>query len=251
MSAYSGMVSSDWSQCLSPNGPFDVLTFHYPDLQADLEKIFTRYTGNAIPLGRAMDLVNDVLPAWPTASQMDDYLKARFDIYPGVRKLIDWCGKNHILFMINSTGFTGYFQRAIELGLLPAISALSAHPNLRFNAGPKDPHHILDLFEVEDKARNTGALADKFSIPRNRIVVMGDSGGDGPHFEWGAKAGATLIGSMAKPSLRRYCHDRGIRVHHLFGHIYEDGETITPDSENGYDHLNLSSIIGRAFGVDQ
>ena len=247
MSTYIGMISSDWSQCLSPNGPFDALSFLYPELRADLDQIFTRYTGNEISLGQAVDRVNGLLPAWPTVRRMDDYLESCFDIYDGVRELIRWCRRHDILFMINSTGFMGYFQRAVELGLLPTVPVLSAHPMLRFDTGDQDPRHMIELNEVEHKARNSDAMAAKLSIPRKRIVIMGDSGGDGPHFAWGDKAGATLIGSMTKPSLGTYCRERGITIHHLFGHTYGPDEKISPEKERGYNFLNLTDVIGQAF----
>ena len=28
---FQAMVSTDWSECLSPNGPFDPITFNYPE----------------------------------------------------------------------------------------------------------------------------------------------------------------------------------------------------------------------------
>jgi hypothetical protein len=34
MKTYKGMLSSDWSQCLSPNGPFDPLIFLYPEMES-------------------------------------------------------------------------------------------------------------------------------------------------------------------------------------------------------------------------
>jgi hypothetical protein len=110
MNKFVGMISSDWSQCLSPNRPFDVLTFHYPEIESDLARIFKRYTGNEISLGQAIEQVKGVLPAWPTPGQMDYYLDACFETYVGVEDLIRWCGRNRVLFMINPTGFIGYFQ---------------------------------------------------------------------------------------------------------------------------------------------
>ena len=215
----------------------------------EMLQIFTRYTGNDITLGRAIDLVDGLLPAWPTENQMDDYLASCFDTYDGVRELIHWCHQNDILFMINSTGFMGYFQRAMGKKLLPRIPVLSAHPKLRFTTASHDPRHKMELYEVEDKSRNSDAMASKLSIPGERIVIMGDSGGDGPHFEWGAKAGATLIGSMAKPSLKSYCREKRIAVHHLFGHNYKQGESISQEKECGYDYQRLTHIIGKVMGV--
>jgi len=51
---YRALVSSDWSECLSPNGPFDPLSFNYPEYKEELEEIFNRYTGNIISLNDAL-----------------------------------------------------------------------------------------------------------------------------------------------------------------------------------------------------
>jgi hypothetical protein len=50
---YSSLISSDWSECLSPSGPFDVISFTYPYLEQEVKKIFSAYTGNLIPLSEA------------------------------------------------------------------------------------------------------------------------------------------------------------------------------------------------------
>jgi len=57
-------------------------------------------------------------------------------------------------------------------------------------------------------------------IPAERVIVMGDSGGDGPHFEWAHQAGAFIISSMTKPSLggllrqQRDHHRKALRLGH-------------------------------------
>ena len=250
MHNYNGMVSSDWSQCLSPNGPFDPLIYLYPDLRPELSLIFKQYTGNEISLGHAIEQVNAMLPGWPSSGQLDLYLDANFETYAGVPELIRWCRQNRILFMVNTTGFSAYFQRVLSKGLLPAIDVLSAQSKWRFGSRPTDPIHLTDLKEVEDKANNSAAIAKKFSIPDNRIVLMGDSGGDGPHFEWGAAIGATLIGSMTKPSLRKFCGGRQIPIHHQVGHTYQSGELISVDKERGYDFESVIDILRRAIGIN-
>ena len=249
MNNYYGMVSSDWSQCLSPNGPFDPLIHLYPDLKPELSLIFKQYTGNEITLGRAIDQVNAMLPGWPSPDQLDLYLEACFATYSGVPELIRWCRRNGILFMVNTTGFAAYFQRVLSKGLLPAVDVLSAQSKWRFSSLQTDPIHMIELKEVEDKARNTAAIAEKFSIPGNRIVLMGDSGGDGPHFEWGAAIGATLIGSMTKPSLRNFCSGRKISILHQVGHTYQSGESISTDKERGYDFRSMIDILASAIDI--
>ena len=250
MHNYNGMVSSDWSQCLSPSGPFDPLIYLYPDLRPELSLIFKQYTGNEITLGHAIDQVNAMLPGWPSYDQLDLYLEACFETYAGVPELIRWCRRNGILFMVNTTGFAAYFQRVLTKGLLPPIDVLSAQSKWHFGSGQTAPIHQADLKEVEDKAHNSAAIAKKFSIPNNKIVLMGDSGGDGPHFEWGATIGATLIGSMTKPSLRKFCSDRQISIHHQTGHTYQSGESISIDKESRYDFRSVIDILATAIGIN-
>ncbi len=93
--------------------------------------------------------------------------------------------------MINTTGTQGYFQRAFAKGLLPKVPVVAANPFIRFpgeDAEVNFGHHVL---ETDDKAKNTAAVVAEFNISPKRVIVMGDSGGDGPHFKWGASAGAT------------------------------------------------------------
>jgi phosphoserine phosphatase len=249
MKTYKGMLSSDWSQCLSPNGPFDPLIFLYPEMESELSMIFRRYTGNEISLGQAIDRINTSLPRWPSTDQLDRYLDNCFETYPGVPALIRWCRQNGILFMVNTTGFAAYFQRVFFKTLLPAFDVLSAQIKWSFHTEQNVPEHLVDLNEVEDKARNTAAVAHKFSIPHGRIILMGDSGGDGPHFQWGAKIGATLVGSMTKPSLSRYCSEREITIHHHIGHTYGTGEQVSIDKERDVDFRALIEIIEDVLGV--
>jgi phosphoserine phosphatase len=250
MKAYIGMVSSDWSQCLSPSGPFDAFVFHYPEIELDLQRIFNGYTSNEITLGEAVGQVKRILPAPLTTNQMDDYLEARFEIYRGVDKLIQWCRNHQILFMINTTGFMGYFQRVSATSLLPPLAVLSAQSMLRYSKGQYDPERMVELLEIEDKATNTAAIARMYQIPPQKIVLMGDSGGDGPHFEWGARVGATLVGSMTKSSLSAYCQDKGVLIDHLFGHTYAEGEKVSLEKERSVDFLKLSDTIAQVMGID-
>jgi hypothetical protein len=80
-------------------------------------------------------------------------------------------------------------------------------------------------------------------VSPQKVVVVGDSGGDGPHFEWGAALGATLVGSMTKWSLETYCRDRGIRIHEHFGLVYGEGENRDPGKEKTVDFMGLVRII--------
>jgi len=218
--AYRGMISSDWNECLAPCGPFDFIAFAFPRLQPALTEIFRQYTGNRISLGKAAGKIRALLPAPVTREQMDAYLDQAFATYPGVSELIRWCADNHILFMLNTTGMIGYFQRIFARQLLPPVPVLSAHPMLRYPPQPSDPGDIYELYETRDKARNTGAMARRLGIPTQKIILLGDSGGDGPHFRWGAEVGAFLIGSMTKASLDSYCRQHGIAINLRFGPDY-------------------------------
>ena len=249
MKTYVGMISSDWSQCLSPNGPFDAFMFHYPHIESDLNRIFRQYTGNEISLRHATAMVAQLLPAPLTRDQMDAYLDERFEMYKGVDELIRWCDRHQVLFMINTTGFMGYFQRALAKDCLPQFAVLSAQSMLRFSNSGHDPDQMIDLFEIDDKASNTGTIAGRYHIPPAKMVLMGDSGGDGPHFKWGARMGASLIGSMTKPSLKRYCQINGIEINRHFGHTYADHEQRSLTRERGHDFAELINVIGPLMGI--
>ncbi len=243
--AYRAMISTDWNECLAPSGPFDPFTFSYPQLSKGLERIFRAYTGNEISLGQAVETLLTLVPAPLTAEQMDEYLDCCFSTYQGVCEFMRWCSEKGILFMINTTGTIGYFQRVLAKGLIPEIDALSALSMLIFSKTQKDPRCIYPLKETTDKARNTETVARLFDIPTDRIVIIGDSGGDGPHFEWGAKAGCHLIGSMTKASLQDYCDHRSIKIDVYFGVRYQPNERRNLEKEMSYDFTKLEDIISK------
>lgn len=246
---YRALVSSDWNQCLAPCGPFDVITYHYPGLAIKIDPIFKGYTGNRISLTTAVEQISKLVPAPITAAQMDTYLTDRFETYPGVPELMRACEEDNILFMINTTGMIGYFQRALAAGLLPRLPVLSAHPMTRYEAGPHDPVEIYPLLETTDKGVHTAAVASRFDIPASRIIIMGDSGGDGPHFEWGARVGATLIACRPKPSLISYCSNRHIAIDHLIGGICPDGEFVFKNKGHGNEGIDIFQILSFLSGV--
>jgi hypothetical protein len=243
MKSYAAMISSDWNQCLAPCGPFDALAYHHPESQDRLERIFRQYTSNAITLGQAAGAIANLLPGPLPPAQMDAYLQDSFKTYPGVQEFVQWCMDRHVLFMINTTGLAGYFQRALALRLLPAFGVLAAHPMVHYAPCATDPEIILELEEITDKPRHTAAMAKRFHIAPDKIIIMGDSGGDGPHFQWGARNGSPLIGSMVKPSLERYCAERGIAMTHRWGHAYASGETVDPQKEMTYTCTDLIGIV--------
>jgi 2-hydroxy-3-keto-5-methylthiopentenyl-1-phosphate phosphatase len=241
--AYKAIISSDWSECLAPCSPFDFISFNYPQLTTRLEAIFKQYTGNHISLGEAARQIRKMLPDPITENQMDAYLDHSFSTYPGVPELIEWCLSKDILFMINTTGMAGYFQRICAKGLLPGIPLLSAHPMVRYPRQNSDPYHIYSLFEIKDKAKNTEAAIKAHQIPPNKIIIMGDSGGDGPHFEWGARVNAFLIGSMTKPSLENYCLTRKIKINFKFGISRAQSQNKDLKKEMQVNFMDLSSCI--------
>jgi 2-hydroxy-3-keto-5-methylthiopentenyl-1-phosphate phosphatase len=246
---YIAIVSSDWSECLSPSGPFDFISFVFPELETDLKNIFKQYTGNVISLGAATQKIKKLIPGQISEEQMDIYLDRSFITYTGVPDLIEWCLSKNILFMINTTGMIGYFQRVFARGLLPRVPVLSANPMVRYAKGETDPNHVYDLVETQDKGRNTSAVAQRFNIPAEKIIVMGDSGGDGPHFEWGAGKGAFLIGSMTKLSLEHFCQTRDIGIDFHFGLSYRKGEEKDPQREMQTDFMNLSPRIAEYLNL--
>lgn len=239
---YHAICSSDWNECLAPCGPFDFIFFAYPGLKTELSNIFKKYTANEITLSEATNRISAILPGPITQDDMDAYLEDCFETYQGVSDLIEWCETKQILFMINTTGMQGYFQRAAAKGFLPKVPVISANPMIRYPAMETDPA-FYDLMEIQDKPRNTEAVMQSLGIDSRRVILMGDSGGDGPHFEWGAKAGAFLIGSMTKWSLDRYCSKRGIGIDLRFGHSYSEGEKKNEEMERGVDFMKLTSKI--------
>jgi hypothetical protein len=239
-STYNGMISSDWNECLAPCGPFDPIAFACPELEADLSGIFRLYTGKQISLSEATRRIGARLPKPITEKQMDAYLEASFVTYKGVIDLIQWCAKHGILFLINTTGMQGYFQRTMAKGLLPRCIAVAANPMISY------PGHEAELYEVreiEDKAKNTETVMRWYGIPPNKVILMGDSGGDGPHFAWGASVGAYLVGSMTKPSLEKYCREKGIEINMRFGLKYAEGEKKDPAREMEVDFMGLAPVI--------
>ena len=245
---YKAIVSSDWSECLSPSGPFDCLAFNHPEIEPDLAAVFRQYTSNQISLGQADAKINNLLPDPISLDQMDAYLDASFAAYTGVPDLIQWCLNNQILFMINSTGMIGYFQRVLAKKLLPPVPVLSAHPMIRYPGRNSDPTHIYELFEVRDKAQNTKAVARSLGIEPDKVVLIGDSGGDGPHFEWGAKSGAHLISSMTKPSLDSYCREKDISTDLRFGPDYSKEEKRDQKIEMAINFMDLAPEINKIIG---
>ena len=242
MPPYRGLISSDWSECLSPSGPFDFMIYVYPEIESGLSAIFRQYTGNQITLGDAMQRCQRLLPAPINQEQMDAYLDANFAHYTGVSKLMESCLSKNILFMINTTGSRGYFERVLAKKLLPCPSALSAHPEITFG-NQTDSYAYYALHEIADKPVNTDKAAKQFQIEPKNIIVIGDSGGDGPHFKWAAEQKAFRIASMAKPSLKTYCQDRQIEINHFFGLSYEAGETRRETDEMEVDFKDLIHYI--------
>jgi 2-hydroxy-3-keto-5-methylthiopentenyl-1-phosphate phosphatase len=244
---YNAIVSSDWSECLAPCSPFDCISFNYPELTTELETIFKQYTSNIITLGEATRRIQTLLPTIVTIEQMDAYLDNTFSTYKGVAELIEWCLGNNIIFMINTTGMIGYFQRVFAKGLLPPVPVISAHPMVRYPSRDTDPDNIYDLFETNDKGKNTETVAHRYDISSNRVILLGDSGGDGPHFEWGAKGNAFLIGSMIKPSLEKYCRQKKISINLRFGISYAEVKEKDLQKEMQINFGDLSSIIEDAL----
>ena len=240
---YNALISSDWNECLAPCGPFDFISFNYPQFAGELDTIFKQYTGNRISLGEAARQIQKLLPAPLTRQQMDRYLEESFITYSGVRELIEWCHHQNILFMINTTGMIGYFQRVFANNLLPEVPVLSAHPMIRYPKSDTDPLHVYDLFEIADKGKNTESAMKSLNLSSKRVIIMGDSGGDGPHFKWGAENGGFLIANMTKPSLRRYCAQNDISIHTQFGPSYADGEARDTGREMQVDFLDLVPVI--------
>jgi len=240
---YKAIVSSDWNECLAPCRPFDFISHSSPELEPELTTIFRQYTGHGMTLGEAVKQIRKLLLEPVTLEQMDAYLDEAFITYPGVAHLIDWCLGKDILFMINTTGVIGYFQRIFAKVLLPRIPAIAAHPMVRFPASGSDPRFIFDLLETGDKARHSAAVIRSLGIPPAKTILIGDSGGDGPHFEWGSRAGAYLIGSMTKNSLEEYCRQKKIKIDLRFGVDYSIEDSRNQQKEMQVNFMDLAPVI--------
>ncbi len=247
--SYRALISSDWSECLSPNGPFDPIAFTYPHLAPDLKRVFKDYTGNRISLTSAYATITGLLPEPLTVDQMDAYLEAEFRTYAGVPDLIKWCADRDIMFMINTTGTQGYFQRTFAKGLLPGVPVVASNPLIRFPDQSDSARYVHEVREISDKATNTEAVVREGNFPLNKIAIMGDSGGDGPHFAWAAARGIFTIGSMTKASLKEYCRGRGIVIDELFGLSYAPAEPRNAEEEMKVDFMRLTNVIEKALDL--
>jgi len=237
---FKALVSSDWNECLAPCRPFDPISFVYPELKRDLSGIFAEYTSNEITLIDAARRISALIPGCITVDQMDAYLDARFATYLGVPDFIEWCLSHGILFMINTTGVQGYFQRVFARNLMPSVPIVSANPLIRFPGAAKDPRFLYQVNEIEDKPKNTESIMKFLGVAPRWVVVIGDSGSDGPHFEWASKVGAYVIGSMTKPSLEAYCRDRAIKIDQRFGVSY----SYSPDGKKDRDEERRVNFMG-------
>ncbi len=246
MITYKALISSDWNQCLAPCGPFDVITFTYPELTAEIEAIFKNYTGNKIPLGIAVSKINSLLPKPISIEQMDCYLDRSFETYPGVAGLIEWCLNKDFLFMINTTGPIGYFQRVFAKKLLPRVPVLAANPIIQYPLSKESPL-FYELRETQEKGEYTGLVLKQHEIASKRTIIIGDSGGDGPHFEWGERNSVYKIASMTKQSLLDYCSLNNIEINLRFGLVYGKGEQRDLGEEMSVDFLQLRPIFERIF----
>jgi 2-hydroxy-3-keto-5-methylthiopentenyl-1-phosphate phosphatase len=246
---YIALVSSDWSECLSPNGPFDPIAYSFPELNEDLKDIFKLYTGNAISLTEATTRIGSMLPHGIGPDQMDAYLNHSFQAYRGVIDLINWCLENHLLFMINSTGTKAYFQRSVGNSLIPDLPHIAANPLIDFREASHPSQFEYEVLETEDKAKCTALVAQKYGIPGERIIIIGDSGGDGPHFHWGATNGATLVGSMTKASLNQYCDSKDIEINMRIGPSYSLGESRDYEAEGSVDFMELKDYMASRLRI--
>jgi 2-hydroxy-3-keto-5-methylthiopentenyl-1-phosphate phosphatase len=240
---YRAIVSSDWNECLAPCGPFDFISFLSPEIEPELNAIFRQYTGNQITLEEAVGRIRILLPDPLNQEHMDAYLDEAFTTYSGVPNLIEWCLSRNILFMINSTGMIGYFQRIFARGLLPRVPVISAHPMVRFPKSRSDPRFIFDLLEAEDKAKSSAAVVCSMGIPADKIILIGDSGGDGLHFEWGSRTGAYLVGCMTKATLADYCRQKNIMIDLRFGINYTKDDKRDVRKEMQVDFMDLAPTI--------
>lgn len=240
---YKGLVTSDWNECLAPTGPFDPVSFVYPELKTELRAIFRSYTSNEIPLSQAVGQISLLLPHPFTVEQMDAYLDASFAIYGGVVDMIELLRSNGILFMINTTGAQGFFQRTLFKKLIPEVDFVASNPFIRFPGADGDSRFSFRVLETSDKGINSAAVMQKFGLDPSRVIVIGDSGGDGRHFQWGASVGCYLIGSMTKVSLTKFCAQNHVSINKRFGVTYSESQPRNIEEEYKYNFKELGLFV--------
>jgi hypothetical protein len=150
--------------------------------------------------------------------------------------------------MINTTGMQGFFQRALIKKVLPDVPIIAANPLINYSRTPGDSRYQFEVSEIDDKPKNTIAAMRNFDIPSGKAVVIGDSGGDGPHFEWGASSGALLIGSMTKVSLSRYCERKQVQIDQMFGKTYLPDQERNLEEEYNCNFMDLAPVIEDFIG---
>ena len=198
-----------------------------------------------------MHAIQDMIPARLTQDQMDTYLDASFSTYVGVPEFIQWCLDHDILFMINTTSSQAYFQRAINKGLIPAVPIIAAHPVTSFPSPGDGDRYSLQVLEIDDKPKNTGHVMKQWGISPRQLIVIGDSGGDGPHFVWAHQQNAHLIASMAKTSLLNYCKSRNVTIERFFGVVYKPDQPRELDLELKYNFMDLVPMVLEILNLDR
>ena len=133
--------------------------------------------------------------------------------------------------------------------LIPDVPFVASNPLIRFSGEPEAPRYMYWVNEIEDKPRNTQSVMKSSGIGPDRVVIVGDSGGDGPHFRWGGSVGAYLIGSMVKPSLEAYCRDRAITINKHFGYTYSAGEARDRAKEMQTDFMELTETLSEVLDL--
>jgi len=123
------------------------------------------------------------------------------------------------------------------------VPVVSAHPLIRYPQNTSGSSRFYELLETQDKSKNTDKVARSLVIPATKIILLGDSGGDGPHFEWGRTNDAFLVGSMTKPSLDAYCREKDIEIDLRFGLDYSLGEKKEPQKELQINFMDLATTI--------
>jgi hypothetical protein len=114
---------------------------------------------------------------------------------------------------------------------------------IRFPQASDGLRYVHEVREISDKPCSTEAVMRALNVPPSKILLIGDSGGDGPHFEWGASSGAFLVGSMTKHSLASYCQSRSIEISAYFGLRYGPQEKRDPEKEMKVDFMELARVI--------
>jgi len=151
---FRAILSSDWSECLSPSGPFDFIAFTYPQLEPELKEVFGSYTGNLISLGEACIRIKKILPGRLRGN--DGCVSGRsYAVYRGVPELIEWCLGEGVLFNDQHDRDDRLFSTGVRKWPSAADPGALRQPAVPLPDGRRRSAHHSRSARNPDKGKNT------------------------------------------------------------------------------------------------